>query len=105
MKSVQDKEALRLFNRIPTGRNRALRGATRNRTFRQLVENANRSGKDLIINNGEGYFRPDIYDPGDIKELHQYLDRETGRANEMLGKVKVMRTTMEERIKGEIDGR
>ena len=49
-----------LFGRIGTGRHNALKrpkNSYDDRALRELINKANRSGTDCIINNGKGYYR------------------------------------------------
>lgn len=77
-----------LFDKIGTGRERALKRPTghADRHLRQLIATANING-DCIINIGDGYFRPG---KDDEDALRQYLSMEEHRGYEILYKVHCM---------------
>ncbi len=64
------------------------------RVLRRMVEDANNRG-DCIINVGRGYYRPLPNDPVDVKELHEYLNKELSRARRVLRKRLAMRMAFE----------
>ena len=82
-------QAERLFERIGTGRDRALRrpsNAMLDRQLRRLIADANQTG-DCIINTGDGYFRPGEDDEDAFEE---YIAKERHRAREILRKARRM---------------
>lgn len=71
---------------IPVGRKNAIKLEGRdNRRIRREINKANIRG-EIIINNGYGYFKPDLNDKGDEAELNHYLASELHRAREILYK-------------------
>ena len=85
-------QAERLFERIGTGRDRALRrpsDARLDRQLRRLIADANKSGEDCIINSGGGYYRPGAEDRA---ELEIYLKKEMHRIREL--KLKALRMSL-----------
>ena len=95
-------EALELFERIGTGRGNALRRPTDKRTdrkLRRLINAANRSGKDCIINSGKGYYRPDFNSEEEAHEAKAYLNKELHRCREVAYKYKQMRMFVEDGIR------
>ena len=86
----EKSEAERLFDRIGTGADHALRRPRDpkvDREFRRLIAEANASGKDCIINAGYGYYRPG---EDDDFEAELYFASERSRAKEILRKVRRM---------------
>ncbi|MGN0362616.1 MAG: hypothetical protein ACI4ET_07225 [Bilifractor sp.] len=47
------------------------------RQVRDMIHEAKRD--TVILNLGDGYYRPDISDPVDVYELHKYVNQETAR--------------------------
>lgn len=91
-----------LFARIKTGRANALRRPTDKRTdrkLRKLINEANRSGKDCIINSGHGYYRPDFNSETETHEARAYLNKELHRCREVAYKYKQMRLFVEAGIR------
>ena len=60
------------------------------REFRGLIAERNAAGEDIIINNGEGYFRAG---PDDRPAVRQYWIKETHRAREIKNKADTMMAT------------
>lgn len=92
------------FNKIPDGHEKPLQrpvDASTDRRFRELVEEANKSG-DCIINVGNGYYRPNPNDPVDVKEFQEYLSKDRHRAREINYKCFRMRMSFEKRIESEL---
>lgn len=90
-------KAEQLFSRIPDGHENPLRRPSddyTDRALRRMVEDANNKG-DCIINVGRGYYRPLPNDPVDVKELHEYLNKDLSRARKVLKKRLAMRMTFE----------
>ena len=82
----QKSEAEIHFDKIGTGAARALRRPKDpkvDREFRRLIEDANNSGRDCIINVGFGYFRPG---EDDDVEAELYFAAEESRARRILRK-------------------
>lgn len=89
-------QAERLFERIGTGRGRALRrpsDARLDRQLRRLIADANQTG-DCVINTGGGYFRPGEDDEDAFEE---YIAKERRRAREILHKIGRMESTFNRR--------
>ena len=89
-------QAERLFERIGTGRDRALRRPTNarlDRQLRRLIADANQTG-DCIINTGDGYFRPG---EDDEDAFEGYIAQERHRAREILRKARRMEETFNRR--------
>lgn len=89
-------QAERLFERIGTGSERALRrpsDARVDRQLRRLIADANQMG-DCIINTGDGYFRPGEDDEDAFEE---YIAKERHRAREILHKIGRMESTFNRR--------
>ena len=92
----EKSEAERLFDRIGTGADHALRrpkDAKVDREFRRLIAEANMTG-DCIINDGSGYFRPGEDD--DIA-FEDYIAQERSRAREILRKTSRMQQVYDRR--------
>lgn len=101
--SAENKERIeRLINKIPTGRESGapLYVPNKDYGFRQAVAAKNLNG-DLIVNNGEGYFRIDPKSNRDIAELVYYLKRERERADAITHKIDAMTETLLERLREE----
>ena len=62
------------------------------RELRALISDKNRSGEDVIINVGDGYFRAG---PDDRPALMEYLAKERSRAQQILDKADTMLRTWE----------
>ena len=93
----EKSEAERLFDRIGTGADHALkrpRDAKVDRQLRQLIAEANANGTDCIINSGGGYFRPGEDDEGAFED---YIAAERSRAREILRKTSRMQQTFDRR--------
>lgn len=93
----QITQAEALFNRIGTGAAYAVRrpkDPKTDREFRRLIAEANASGKDCIINNGCGYYRPG---EDDDFEAEIYFASERSRAKEILRKVRRMEEVYDRR--------
>lgn len=74
----RESKAEQLFSRIPDGHENPLRRPSdsyTDRALRRMVEDANNKG-DCIINVGRGYYRPLPNDPVDVKEFHEYMNKE-----------------------------
>ena len=68
--SGEKSEAERLFDRIGTGSARAIqrpKDAKVDRQLRRLIADANHSGNDCIINDGNGYYRPGDEDEAEFE--------------------------------------
>lgn len=89
----EDKsEAERLFDRIRTGSEHALKRPKDpkvDRQLRRLISEANMSGEDCIINSGNGYYRPGAEDRA---ALEIYLKKEMHRIREL--KLKALRMSL-----------
>lgn len=95
-------EALALFDRIGTGRGNALirpMDKQTDRKLRRLINEANRSGKDCIINSGKGYYRPDFNSETEAHEARAYLNKELHRCREVAYKYKQMKLFVEDGIR------
>lgn len=87
------EQAEYLFSRIGWGRENALmRPANRtvDRYLRELIARANERG-EVIINVGEGYYRPRFFDPVERMEFEEYINKDISRANRTKAKVGRMR--------------
>ena len=62
---------------------------TVDRAFRKKVEKANREG-DVVINIGDGYFRPDRNDESDEWAYRLYRAKELKRAKSIIDKIQSM---------------
>jgi hypothetical protein len=60
------------------------------REFRGLISERNAAGEDIIINNGEGYYRAG---PDDRPAVFEYWIKETHRAKEIKKKADTMMAT------------
>lgn len=83
-----------LFERIGTGRHNALKRPSNSyddRALRELINKANRSGTDCIINNGKGYYRPDLTNEAELHEVNIYLCKEINRCRDIGYKYKKMK--------------
>ena len=92
----EKSEAERLFDRIRTGSEHALKRPKDSRVDRQLrrlIADANMNG-DCIINDGTGYFRPGEDD--DIA-FEDYIAQERSRAREILRKTSRMQQVFDRR--------
>lgn len=67
------------------------------RILRGLISERNAKGEDIIINNGEGYFRPG---PDDRSAVFEYWAKETHRAREIKNKADMMMTIFTEMYGG-----
>ena len=91
-----------LFSLIGTGKNNALMRPYNkrvDRALRKLINEANRSGQDCIINSGKGYYRPDFSSEEDTHEAKVYLVKEFHRCREVGYKYKQMKLFVEEGIR------
>lgn len=89
-------QAERLFDMIGTGAYFAVsrpKDAKTDRRLRQLVAEANLNG-DCIINDGSGYFRPDLDDDVAFEE---YIAKERHRARMLLRKLSSMEKVYDRR--------
>ena len=96
---MNETKAKQHFLHIPDGHAKPLQRHPDkhvDRTFRGLVESANKSG-DCIINVGSGYYRPLPGDAVDEKELNEYLAKELSRARKIQVKRLAMRNAFEKR--------
>lgn len=85
--------AMALFEAIPTGGENPLYVENRNTGFRNLVREANLNG-DVIINTGNGYYRPDLGNEADKADYEHYIAREISRAKELFAKVHAMQAAV-----------
>ena len=67
------------------------------RELRGLISERNAAGEDIIINNGEGYYRAG---PDDRPEVLEYWMKETHRAREIKNKADMMMNTFIEMYGG-----
>lgn len=94
-------EAEKLFLRIKTGKEHALKVNTRDnnnhtvRMLRALISEANKNG-DCIINDmdGMGYYRPDPNNPEEMQNALGYISAELSRAAETEFKAKSMHSAL-----------
>lgn len=101
----RDMEAMRLFDRIGEGRNRAIKrpnDKSVDRRLRELIAKANAHGC-LIINVGDGIYIPRIDVPEEDAELREYIAKETRRGTETLKKAQAMNRAYQ-RLKARKDG-
>ena len=66
------------------------KNASVDRELRGLIAEKNAAGEDIIINNGDGYFRAG---PDDRPAVRQYWIKETHRAREIKNKADTMMAT------------
>lgn len=66
------------------------RNSSVDRILRGLISEKNAAGEDIIINNGDGYFRAG---PDDRPAVRQYWIKETHRAKEIKNKADTMMAT------------
>lgn len=87
------EQAESLFSYIGYGRENAVNRPT-NRTvdryLRDLVARANERG-EVIINVGNGYYRPRFSDPVERSEFEEYINKDISRANKTKVKVEMMK--------------
>ena len=91
-------DAQTLFRLIPTGSHNALKrpkNLNTDRALRRLIEEANNSG-DIIINNGKGYFRPDLNNPYDRLEYQTYINSKKSRIRSLAESVIAMERAAQE---------
>lgn len=87
------EQAESLFSRIGDGRQNAVTrpvNRTVDRYLRDLVARANERG-EVIINIGEGYYRPRFFDPVERIEFEEYINKDISRANKTKAKVEMMK--------------
>lgn len=97
---IFESYGLDLETLIPVGRENArsrkelvsLTGVS-DRMIRRAIEESSLP----IINNGSGYFIPDLEDPRDITELRAYINQETRRMASIAEKIEVKFAGLEER--------
>ncbi len=92
----EKSEAVKLFYRIRTGSEFALKRPKDSRVDRQLrrlIADANKNG-DCIINDGNGYFRPG---EDDDVAFEDYIAQERSRAREILRKTSRMQQVYDRR--------
>ena len=83
------EQAESLFSRIGDGRQNAVTrplNRTVDRYLRDLVAQANERG-EVIINIGNGYYRPRFFDPVERIEFEEYTNKDISRANKTRAKV------------------
>lgn len=87
------EQAQKLFSHIGYGRENAVTRPT-NRTIdrylRDMVARANEQG-EVIINVGNGYYKPRFFDPVERMEFEEYINKDISRANRTRKKVNKMR--------------
>lgn len=96
------EQAEYLFSRIGWGRENALmRPANRtvDRYLRELIARANERG-EVIINVGEGYYRPRFFDPVERMEFEEYINKDISRAKRTKEKVDRMKVAFLENSPG-----
>lgn len=97
---IFESYGLDLENLIPIGRENArTRGDLTSLTgvSDRLVRRAIEESSLPIINNGFGYFIPDLTDPEDVVELRAYLNQERRRMASIAEKIQVKFSAIEER--------
>lgn len=78
------EQAESLFSRIGDGRQNAVTrpvNRTVDRYLRDLVARANERG-EVIINVGNGYYRPRFSDPVERSEFEKYINKDISRARQ-----------------------
>lgn len=89
----QKEQAEILFSRIGEGRQNAVTrplNRTVDRYLRDLVAQANERG-EVIINVGNGYYRPRFSDPVERSEFEKYINKDISRADKTKVKVEMMK--------------
>lgn len=87
-----DFRAQELFDRIPAGHAEPLRrpkNGNIDRLLRDKVTDANCTDT-TIINVGNGYYKPDLHDPVDLKEFKEYISKDRSRAKKINIKINAM---------------
>lgn len=82
------------FSRIGDGKENAVTrpiNRTVDRYLRDLVAQANERG-EVIINVGDGYYRPRFFDPIERMEFEEYTNNDISRANKTMMKVERMKS-------------
>lgn len=78
---TKNQEAMEAFNRIETGKHAAVsrpRDPRSDRVLRKMIEEAQSNG-DIIINLGDGYYRPDFSKPDEVQEYRHYIAQKESR--------------------------
>lgn len=91
-------QAESLFSQIGYGRENAIpRPANKSidRFLREMVARANESG-DVIINVGEGYYRPRPWNITEKMEYNEYVAKDVSRAMRLLRKKKKMQHSFDQ---------
>lgn len=86
-----------LFYRIGTGKKNALTrpaNEMQDRRLRKMIEEAQGKG-DIIINLGEGYYRPDLCKPEEAEEYRHYINQKRSRIRAQLATVTAMEAAAE----------
>lgn len=99
------EQAESLFSSIGDGRENAVTrpmNRTVDRYLRDLVAQANEQG-EVIINVGEGYYRPRFFDPVERMEFEEYTNKDISRANKTMAKVGRMKAAFLESGPGYIE--
>lgn len=97
---IFESYGLDLETLIPVGRENARQRkdlvsftGINDRVIRRAIEES-----DLpIVNNGYGYFIPDLTDPGDVTELRAYINQERRRMASIAEKIHMKFSAIEER--------
>lgn len=96
--------AVELFNMIGRGKENALkrnRNDPQDRMLRRLIENAQNEG-DIIINLGQGYYRPILSRPSELLEYRRYIEQKESRLRKFARSITRMQTTAENELMGQI---
>lgn len=89
---VAELRAQELFESIPTGHAEPLRrprNGTIDRLLRDKVTDANCTDT-TIINVGNGYYKPDLHNPVELKEFNEYMNKDLSRMKKLWIKRKAM---------------
>lgn len=81
-----------LFIQIGSGKENALsrpQNPLRDRRLRKSIENAQGKG-DIIINVGDGYYRPDLSNPVEAAEFRHYINQKRSRIRAQMKTITAM---------------
>lgn len=96
---MSEHSAAILFESIGKGKEnrteRPEKGGDTDRRLRQLVQRAREAG-ELIINVGQGYYRPILTRPEEVLETREFFAKEDARAFELLKRNRAMKRTFEQ---------
>lgn len=95
---MSEKAARFLFESIGRGKEnrteRPEKGSDTDRQLRRLVQEARESG-DLIINVGQGYYRPILTRTEELHETKEFFSKEDSRARKIFKRNRALKRTFE----------